>query len=178
MKKKKGQVLVNTGDGKGKTTAALGLALRAAGHNLRVLVLQFIKGPWMSGEVKVCRDMACIDIEQLGSGFIKFEQGKLVIDQKLKKEAEKALAYAKEKIMEGSYDVIVLDEINNMVDYGMIEANQLVKIIEDKPEDLTLVLTGRNADPRVIQAADTVTEMKEVKHAFSKGIKAVKGIEY
>ncbi|MGM0365220.1 MAG: cob(I)yrinic acid a,c-diamide adenosyltransferase [Actinomycetota bacterium] len=178
MKKKKGLVLVNTGDGKGKTTAAFGLALRAAGHNLRVLILQFIKGPWVSGEVKACRSIPHIVIKQLGSGFIKFKDGRPDIDQKLIEEAEKAIAYAKEEIGAGKYDLIILDEINNMVDYGLVDADKLVDIIEKKPKDLILVLTGRNVDSRVAAAADTVTEMREVKHAFGSGIKAIKGIEY
>jgi len=178
MEKKKGLVLVNTGEGKGKTTAAFGLALRAAGHNLKVLILQFIKGPWVSGEVKACRSIPQIDIEQLGTGFIRFKDGRPIISEKLIGEAKQSIAYAKHKIAGGQYDVIILDEINNMVDYGLVDAGQLVDIIERKPENLILVLTGRNVHPRVASVADTVTEMKEIKHAFASGIKAIKGIEY
>ncbi len=178
MEHKKGQVLVNTGDGKGKTTAAFGLALRAAGHNLKVLILQFIKGPWVSGEVKACKNIPQIDIRQLGSGFIRFEGGEPVLDKKLRDEAGSSLAYAKQKIEEAFYDVIILDEINNMVDYGLIDPSQLIDIIDKKPQSLVLVLTGRNAHPGVVALADTVTEMKDIKHAFGVGIRAVKGIEY
>ncbi len=178
MKKKKGLVLVNTGGGKGKTTAAFGLALRAAGHNLKVLILQFIKGPWISGEIKACAHIPQIDIQQLGTGFIKFEKGRAVLDKGLIADAKKSIAYAAEMIVSKKYDVIILDEINNMVDYGLVDAEKLVAIIEKKPDNLILVLTGRNVDKRIVRIADTVTDMREVKHAFGNGIKAIKGIEY
>ncbi|MDD3777286.1 MAG: cob(I)yrinic acid a,c-diamide adenosyltransferase [Actinomycetota bacterium] len=178
MKNKKGLVLVNTGDGKGKTTAALGLALRAAGHQQKVLILQFIKGCWISGEVRAISSIPQIEIKQLGSGFIPFKQGKPLINPELKMEAEQALQYALEQAKNSSYDLIILDEINNMVDYGLASPEQVLNIINNKKPEMVLVLTGRNAHPKIIEAADTVTEMKQIKHAFQHGIKAIKGIEY
>ena len=176
---KKGLILINTGNGKGKTTAAMGLALRAAGNDLKVLILQFIKGPWKSGEVKIIEKLKpLIEIEQLGTGFIKFEKGRPLVTEKDTENAEKSFRYACGKINCRQYDMVILDEINNMIDYGLLEIKDVINLLENKPEELCVVLTGRNAPPALIKIADTVTEMKEIKHAFSRGIKARKGIEY
>ncbi|MCG9479238.1 MAG: cob(I)yrinic acid a,c-diamide adenosyltransferase [Actinomycetia bacterium] len=175
---KKGLVIINTGEGKGKTTAAFGLALRAAGHNRKVLILQFIKGPWVSGEIKAASYIPQIEVKQLGSGFIPLKQGKPVLSDKLREEAGRSIHYTRQMVESGKYDVVILDEINNMVDYGLISPETVAEIIEEKPRDVVLVLTGRNAHPRIVELADTVTDMKQVKHAFENGIKAIKGIEY
>jgi len=176
---KKGPVLINTGNGKGKTTAALGLALRAAGHNFKVLILQFIKGPWKTGEAKIIEKLKpLIEIEQLGIGFIKFKNGRPQPTSQQIDNAAESFKYAREKIYSGKYDMVILDEINNIIDYGLLKVEDAADLIKNKPKELCIVLTGRNAPRKLIDIADTVTEMKEVKHAFSKGVKARKGIEY
>ncbi len=175
-----GLVLINTGNGKGKTSAAMGLALRAAGHDMKVLILQFIKSGRETGEAKVIKERLrpLIDIEQLGEGFIRFKNGKPDPTDKQIKNARDSFEYARDKIESKKYDLIVLDEINNLVDYNILKVEEVVEVIKNKPEGLCLVLTGRSAPPELIDIADTVTEMKEIKHAFLKGIKARKGIEY
>lgn len=174
-----GLVIVNTGGGKGKTTAALGLALRAAGHGLRVLILQFIKDAWKTGESKIMKRLEPeIEMEQLGKGFIKIEDGRLQITDKDRKNAELSLQYAKEKINSGKYDMIILDEINNIMSYGLVDAREVIDLINKRPKGLDLVLTGRGAPDQLIDIADTVSEIREIKHAYNKGIKAKKGIEY
>lgn len=177
---KEGAVLINTGNGKGKTTAALGLALRAAGHNIKVLILQFIKGPhYRTGEAKIMEKLKpLIEIEQLGRGFIKFKNGRPELTKEEIDNANESFKYAREKIYSSKYDMVILDEINNLIDYGLLKVEDVVDLIKNKPVKLCIVLTGRNAPCKLIDIADTVTEMKEVKHASSKGIKARKGIEY
>ena len=176
---KDGLVIINTGGGKGKTTAALGLALRAAGHGQKVLILQFIKGAWKTGEAKIMERLKPeIEMEQLGKGFIKFADGKLQITKKDIENAEESLQYAKERINSGKYDMVILDEINNIISYGLVGVSEVTEIINRKPSGLDLVLTGRGAPEELIKIADTVSEIKEIKHAYSKGIKAKKGIEY
>ncbi|MCK5566381.1 MAG: cob(I)yrinic acid a,c-diamide adenosyltransferase [Actinomycetia bacterium] len=176
---KDGLVIINTGGGKGKTTAALGLALRAAGHGQKVLILQFIKGTWKTGEAKILdRLKPEIEMEQLGKGFIKFVDGKLQITDRDRKNAEQSLQYAKEKVNSGKYDMIILDEINNIIAYGLADEGEVIDLVKEKPKELSLVLTGRGATDRLIEVADTVSEIREIKHAYSKGIKAKKGIEY
>jgi cob(I)alamin adenosyltransferase len=172
----RGLVIVNTGDGKGKTTAALGIALRAVGHGKKVLILQFMKGSLMSGELKSAKLLSPLfAIRTLGSTFIDFRRGPT---EKHKKEAARALQTAQEEISCGKYDLVVLDEINNAVDYGLIQVKDILNIIRTKPAALHLIFTGRSAHKKIIAVADTVTEMREIKHPFQKGIKARKGIEY
>jgi len=179
VSKEAGQVLINTGNGKGKTTAALGLALRSAGHNQKVLILQFIKGRYRTGEIKIIEKLKpLIEIEQLGSGFIKFKNGKPAPTTRQIENAKESFEYAREKIYGGKYDLVILDEINNLVDYGLLRVEDVVELIKNKPGKLCVVLTGRNAHFKLVDIADTVTEMKEVKHTFSKGTGARKGIEY
>ncbi|MBC8388424.1 MAG: cob(I)yrinic acid a,c-diamide adenosyltransferase [Actinobacteria bacterium] len=177
---KEGLVLINTGNGKGKTTAALGLALRAAGHNFKVLILQFIKAPYYrTGEAKIMEKLKhLIEMEQLGRGFIKFKNGKPELIKEQIDNAIESFKYAREKIYSRKYDMVILDEINNLIDYGLLKVEDVVDLIKNKPKKISIVLTGRNAHHKLVDIADTVTEMKEVKHAFSKGIKARKGIEY
>ena len=175
----RGLVIINTGGGKGKTTAALGLALRAAGHGQRILILQFIKDAWKTGESKIMEKLKPeIEMEQLGRGFIKFVDGKMHITQKDRENAEASIQYAKEKINSGKYDMIILDEINNIIAYGLVDEGKVIDLIKERPKELNLVLTGRGATDRLIETADTVSEIREIKHAYSKGIKAKKGIEY
>lgn len=175
----RGLVLVNTGNGKGKTTAALGVALRASGHGMKVLILQFIKGVWMTGEEKAIKKfIPNIEIEKLGKGFIEFRDGKPVITEEQLDLAAGAFRHAVQKVNSGDYDVVILDEINNLISYGLLKAGDLVKLVKNKPEKVNLVITGRGAPQELIDIADIVSEIKEIKHAFGEGIKARKGIEF
>ena len=177
--KTKGLVIVHTGNGKGKTTAALGLAMRAWGDGLRVLILQFIKGGWKYGELKTIAALANIDdrirVEQCGLGFTKDDSH----DKKEHIEmAKMALDKARSAIVSNEWDLIILDEINYAVKFNLITADDVLKLIADKPSELHLVLTGRDANEDIIARADLVTEMKLIKHPYEKGIKAQQGIEF
>jgi len=178
MEKEKGLVIVYTGDGKGKTTASLGLCVRAVGYDQKVCIVQFIKGSWKYGELDGIKRLAPnVELYQKGLGFVG------IIDDRLDKSehiraAKEALEFAREKIHGGEYDIVILDEINVALQLKLIEVDDVVNIIENKPEFLDLVLTGRNARDEIIDRADLVTEMREIKHPFQKGIKAKKGIDF
>jgi cob(I)alamin adenosyltransferase len=175
MKLEKGLIQVYTGNGKGKTTAALGLALRAVGRELRVCMIQFMKGGGPYGEQLAAEKLApFLTILQTGSGNWCRKGIPAPDDIRL---AGEALALAEKTLTEGQYDIVILDEINNAVHYGLISADEVLKLIALKPETVELVLTGRNADLRIIAAADLVTEMREIKHYYKKGIRARYGIE-
>lgn len=180
--KRRGLVIVYTGDGKGKTSAALGNVFRALGHGWKVLVIQFFKGDWpiVFGELESAKKHANLEILQLGKGFVHIMGDKKPIEEHQKAAAE-AVRFAKEKIYSGAYDLVVLDEINYAVDYldfQLVALEDVLEIIRRKPAETHLILTGRNAKPQVIELADLVTEMKEIKHPFKKGIPAQKGIDY
>ncbi len=176
-KKKKGLILVNTGDGKGKTTAALGTALRAWGQGMKVLVLQFIKGGWKYGELKAVEKMGPnFEMRQMGGGFIEGASDKS-LDEHCHA-AQETLEAARTEISSGKYDLIVLDEILYAVHYGLVALEDVMDLLAQKPENLHLILTGRNARPEIIEAADLVTEMKEIKHPYTRGIPGQKGIEF
>lgn len=175
--KRKGLIVVNTGNGKGKTTAALGMALRAWGQEMKVLMLQFIKGGWRYGDLKAAEKLAPgFEIRQMGEGFIKGKDDNSLDEHR--HAARQALETARKEIASGSYDMIILDEVLYAVHYGLIELADVLELLDQKPEMLHLVLTGRNAPPQIIERADLVTEMREVKHPFTQGIAAQKGIEY
>ncbi|HHU86161.1 MAG: cob(I)yrinic acid a,c-diamide adenosyltransferase [Pelotomaculaceae bacterium] len=175
--KRKGLILVNTGNGKGKTTAALGMALRAWGQGMKVLILQFIKGGWKYGELKAARKLAPdFEIRQMGEGFIKGEDDSSLGEHR--HAARQALETARKEIASDRYDLIILDEVLYAIYYGLIKLDDVLELLGQKPEKLHLVLTGRNAPPQIIERADLVTEMREVKHPFTQGIAAQKGIEY
>jgi cob(I)alamin adenosyltransferase len=179
QKNQKGQIHINTGTGKGKTTAALGCALRAAGHRQKVLILQFIKGSMKTGETESLQELKdYIEIKQLGRGFIKYRNGKPQITEEDLKNADRSFELAKKMIKTGDYDLIILDEIINLANFGLIEIKALADLLLGKPEKLNLILTGSFAPEKLVEIADTVTEMKQVKHAFDRGIKAQKGLEY
>lgn len=172
-----GLTLVFTGNGKGKTTAALGMALRAWGQDMQVLILQFIKGGWKYGELKAAEKLdSRFEMQQMGEGFIRDAGDKDL--EKHRIAAQKALAQARQAVREGKYDMLILDEINNAINYGLVDLADVSKIIHDKPSELHLVLTGRNVADEIVALADLVTEMREVKHPFASGIKAQKGIEF
>ena len=174
---RKGLIIVNTGPGKGKTTAAMGTALRAVGNGLKVLMLQFLKGSWHYGEldaVKAFGDNWVI--KQMGRGFVKV--GGAETDPEDIRLVEEAWAEAEQAILSGTWDLVILDEINYAISYKMLDPEKVVAALKKKPEMVHVILTGRNAHPSIVEIADTVTEMKEVKHAYTKGIEAQRGIEY
>lgn len=178
MEKDDGLVVVYTGKGKGKTTAALGIALRAIGHNYKICMIQFIKGSWHYGEMSSSKRLEPdFELIAVGKGFVGILDDKTPreIHQKI---AQEAIQISKEKILSEKYDVVILDEINYAVNLGLIDVNDVLELIKIKPAKVTLVLTGNNARPEVIDAADLVTEMKEIKHPFRNGIKAKKGIDF
>ena len=169
---RRGLIIVHTGDGKGKTTAALGLAIRAFGAGLKVLILQFIKGKKISGELNALETLG-IEIRRLGLGFVTKEN---FAEQK--KSARSAIELARAEILSGAWDLIILDEINYAVKFGLLDAQEIFSLLEIRPPQMHLVFTGRDALPELIAAADLVTEMKLVKHPFQKGIAAQAGIEF
>ena len=178
---RQGLILINTGPGKGKTTAALGTAFRAAGNGMRVLVLQFLKGSWHYGELDSAQALSQVEgfayvIRQMGRGFVKI--GGADADPEDLRMVQSAWEEAAAAILSGDWDLIVLDEINYALSYGMLDPEVVLDVLQRKPEMLHVILTGRNAHPLLVDLADTVTEMREVKHAYQKGILAQRGIEF
>jgi len=179
---RKGLVMVHTGPGKGKTTAALGLGFRAAGQGLRVLMVQFIKGSWHYGELDAAEAVnkglgeERFRIIPMGRGFVKVGAEKP--DPEDVRLVEEAWTFAGAAIAGGEYDLVILDEINYAISYRMLDAGQVAEALRRKPEMVHVLLTGRNAHPSIVELADLVTEMREVKHPFQKGIVAQRGIEY
>jgi cob(I)alamin adenosyltransferase len=168
-------LIINTGDGKGKTTAAFGQALRMAGHGYRVCIIQFIKGKWQTGEAKAVanfRDL--IELHVCGTGFTWEAEH---IDE-VKDAARSGWKLAGEKIASGMYRLVVLDELTYLLNYGIIEESEAVDLLRARPAGVNVVVTGRGAGTELIGAADIVTEMKEIKHAYREGIEAGKGVEF
>jgi len=174
-KLKKGFVQVYTGNGKGKTSAAFGLALRAIGRGLKVYIIQFIKGGFDYGELYVIDKLPNLKLKAFGRGRFVTEKPPGKEDIKL---AKKAFALAQEVVKSGEYDMVILDEINVALNLKLIKIEEVLELIRKKPKHVELVLTGRYAPSEIIEAADLVTEMTEVKHPFNKGYQARKGIEY
>jgi len=171
----KGLVQVYTGNGKGKTTASLGLAFRAVGHGFKVMVIQFMKGNIQYGELESAKKLSpYLTIHQMGRETFVSKTNPDPVDIEW---AQKGFALAKEAILSGNYDVVILDEINVAVDYGLIALSDLLQLLDSKPLTVELILTGRNAAPEIIEKADLVTEMLERKHYYKKGINAREGIE-
>lgn len=173
-----GLVIVYTGKGKGKTTAALGIALRATGYKKRICMIQFIKGSWHYGEMDSSKRLEPeFEMVAVGKGFVG------IIDDKSPKEeheniAKEAIKVSNEKIQSGNYDIVILDEINYAVNLELITVEQVLDIIKSKPRTVDLVLTGNYAREEVIEIADLVTEMRVIKHPFQRGIKAKEGIDF
>jgi len=174
----KGLVVVYTGDGKGKTTAAMGLALRAAGYGRKVLVIQFVK-TWFTGEKGDFELIPNVEFIQAGRGFYKILGDDLPEDEHVEA-AQEALELAKAKITSGEYDVVVLDEIIGSVTGGLIELAEVLALVDTKPQQLDLVLTGHKGRelPELLERADLITEMVKVKHPYDSGILAKKTIDY
>ena len=170
----KGYIHVYTGPGKGKTTAALGLGMRAAGAGFKVHMIQFMKGRRYS-ELDAVENLTNFTYSQHGRDeFVSKEKpAQIDIDH-----AQRGFAHAKDVINNGKYDLVILDEINIAVDYNLISLDDVIKLIEEKPEKLELVLTGRDAHPELIKIADVVTEMLEIKHPYQNGVMARKGIDF
>ena len=173
---RKGLLIVFTGDGKGKTTAALGTALRAIGQGFKVMMIQFIKGAWKSSELESAKRLApMLEIRPMGRGFVFKDKGPTPEDIKA---AEEGWALAKEKMRSGEYDLIILDELNNAIHYGLLRIADVLQGLKARPATLHVLVTGRNAKPEMIEAADLVTEMVCVKHPYQKGIPAQAGIDF
>jgi cob(I)alamin adenosyltransferase len=174
-KKKAGLIIVHTGSGKGKTTAALGMAFRAVGQNMKVLMVQFIKGKWKYGELESARQLGNnLEIYPMGEGFTWNTRNR----ERDREKALEAFDFGLRKIREARYDMLIFDEINYVISYGYLPVQAVVEFLKAKPKSLHVILTGRDAAPEIIQLADLVTEMKEIKHPYQKGIKAQKGIEF
>ena len=172
-----GLIIIHTGPGKGKTTAALGTGMRAVGAGLRVLMLQFIKGSWNYGELDAVQSFGDkFVIRQMGRGFVKIGAEKP--DPEDVRLVEAAWDEAKREMSSGNWDLVILDEINYAISYKMLAPEPVAEFLGAKPEMLHIILTGRNAHPSLVELADTVTEMRDVKHAYQKGIQAQRGIEY
>ena len=174
-KLERGLIQVYTGNGKGKTSAAFGLALRAVGRGMRVFMIQFIKGGFDYGELYVVDKLPNLTLKAFG-------RGKFVTEKPAGKEdvelAGQALALAEETIKGRRYDVVILDEVNVALSLKLISLEKVLRLIKEKPKHVELVLTGRDAPEEIIEAADLVTEMREIKHPYKKGLPARKGIEY
>ena len=170
----KGRVIIHTGDGKGKTTAALGTAFRALGHGKKVCVIQFLKGQGKYGERLMAEQLENLDWFICGKGFV-FTRENIDEDRKV---AQQGFALAREKVQSDQYDLIILDEITYLPLYDFLEVEKIIELIASRPERLSLILTGRDADEKLMELADTVSIIEPFKHAYKQGIKAQKGIEY
>jgi cob(I)alamin adenosyltransferase len=176
---RQGLTLVYTGNGKGKTTAAVGLTVRAAGNRMRVFFLQFIKGQWKSGEREILRGLPGVDLEVTGRGFtIDGLRNPRIPMEDHAAAAAHGWQVARTIVGEGTYDVVVLDEILGAVKAGLVPLDELLAMVRSKPSELHLVLTGRDAPAELIEIADLVSEIQPLKHPFQQGIKAQRGIEF
>ena len=177
-KENRGLVVVITGYGKGKTTAALGIAVRACGHDMKICIIQFMKGDLYAGEWDGVKKMGCqIELISTGKGFCGI-QGNPYPYKEHKENAQEAIRLVHQKMESGQCEILVLDEINNALHLRLVDLEQILEIIRRKPPTMHLVLTGRDAHPQVIELADTVSEIIEVKHAYRKGIEPQPGIDY
>jgi len=178
MREEKGLLIVYTGPGKGKTTCALGTAFRAVGQGLRVLMVQFIKGSWHYGELDAAKMLGNdkFEIRPMGRGFVKV--GEAETDPEDVRLCQEAWEFGLRQMVSQKYDLVVLDEINYVISYGMLEAEKVVEALGKRPERVHVICTGRNAHPKLVELADLVTEMREIKHPYTKGILAQRGIDY
>lgn len=171
-----GRVLVFTGDGKGKTTAALGMVLRASGHGHKILVVQFIKSDASTGEIEGCRRLAGVEITQAGRGFVPDRSSASFAEHK--SAAEAGLELAAKALKSGDYDLVVLDEVCLAVSKGLLKEEQVVESVRERGSETCAVLTGRQCTPGLTSMADTVTEMRCVKHGLQAGFQAREGVEF
>jgi len=175
LKDSKGLVAVFTGNGKGKTTAALGAIIRGLGHGLRAYIVFFMKGDYPYGEFNILSKLPNVDVASFG--FRHFTDPANIKPEEIE-QAELALSAAREAMLSGNYDLVVLDEVNVALALKLIELDEVIRLIKDKPQNVELILTGRYADTELLELADLVTEMIKIKHPHDKGILARKGIEY
>lgn len=176
--KRVGLVVVITGNGKGKTSSAVGMVVRACGHGQKVSMIQFMKGDLYTGEWDGIRKLDCaVELYPTGMGFCGI-QGNPFTHAQHREAAQQAIRLAGEKIDSGNYDLVVLDEINNALKLNLVDLEQVVDLIRRKPPLMHLILTGRDAHPEIIEMADTVSEVKEIKHAYRKDIEPQPGIDY
>jgi len=172
---RRGRVQIFTGDGKGKTTAAIGAVIRALGHGLRVYIVYFMKGDYHYGERSILSQLPNVTMASFGSrDFIDPAN----IKPEEKEQAKRALAAAREAMLSGSYDLVVLDEVNLAAAWNLVELDEVLRLIDEKPEGVELILTGRRADSELVKAADLVTEMLKIKHPYDEGVAGREGIEY
>ncbi len=170
-----GLVQVFTGNGKGKTSAALGVVMRAAGHGLRVHIVYFMKGEYPYGEQPMLGILPNVSFARFG--FTDFCDRNNVRECE-KEQARQALQAARQAMLSGNYDLVVLDEVNVASSWGLIDVDDVVSLVRERPASVELILTGRGADPRVVDLADLVTEMVKIKHPYDKGILSRKGLDY
>ena len=174
-KSKSGLIIIHTGSGKGKTTAALGLAFRALGYGWKVLMVQFIKGNWKYGELEAAKRFeGLLEIKPMGEGFTWDTKN----PERDRQKAREAWEYGKQAALSGKYQMVIFDEINYVMSYDYLPVKDVVELLRNKPPALHVVLTGRDAPQELMDLADLVTEMREIKHPFAQGIKAQKGIEF
>jgi cob(I)alamin adenosyltransferase len=173
MNNSHGLIWINTGNGKGKSTAAFGVAMRAIGQGLTVSVIQFIKGKWKTGELQAAERLG-LELLPMGKGFT-WESQNLEEDKTLMRQA---WAVASEKILSGQFDLIILDEISYVLGYGYLAVDDVIQVLKSRPQHVHVVLTGRNAPEEIIALADGVTEMRDVKHPYRNGVPAQKGIDF
>ncbi len=176
--KRVGLVVVLTGYGKGKTSSALGMVVRACGHDMKVCMLQFMKGDIFTGEWEAVKKLNCdIELIPTGMGFCGI-QGNPYKHPVHREAAQRALSLARERINSGKYDLVVLDEINNAIHLKLVDLEQVIELVRNKPPHTHLVLTGRDATPEIVELADTVSEVREIAHAYRKGIEPQPGVDF
>jgi len=172
---RRGLVQIFTGDGKGKTSAAIGAVVRALGHGLRVYIGFFMKGDYPSGERNILSRLPNVTMESFGAGG---RVDRADIKSEEREQARRGLAAAGRAMLSGKYDLVVLDELNLAVAWKLVELDEVLKLVDSKPEGVELIITGRQADSKLVKSADLVTEMLKIKHPYDEGVKARKGIEY
>lgn len=176
-KNPRGLIVVITGYGKGKTTSALGMALRACGHGLRTCIIQFMKGDLYAGEWDAVKQLESVELIATGKGFCGI-QGNLYPFEEHRANAQEAIRLVKEKIASGEFNIVIMDEINNALHLKLVDLDQVLEILRSKPPLMHLILTGRDAHPQVVDLADTVSEVREIKHAYRKNIEPQPGVDY
>lgn len=171
-------IIVYFGNGKGKTTAALGIALRASGYNLKICMIQFIKGEWDYGEIYSSNKLKPnFELIITGKGFVGIIDDDHHINEHIQSSLN-GLEIAKEKILSNNYDIVILDEINYAIKLNLINEEDIISLLKIKPSKVNVVLTGNYLSNKIAEVADLITEMREIKHPYKKGIKAIKGIDY
>ncbi len=177
-KERVGLIVVLTGHGKGKTTSALGMALRAAGHGMKVCIIHFMKGDMYSGELDGILNLAPnVELHLTGKGFCGIYGNPFPFEEH-RKNAQESMKLAKEKMLSGNFDMVILDEINNALKLKLVDLPKVMELIEEKPPFMHLILTGRDAPAEIIERAHTVSEVREIKHAYRQGIEPQKGVDY